>query len=236
MMKTKKYKKFLVITPDNYDKLIALSIPQDHLSDVEKKIVEILQNRNLSTLQRINFYRNLMLRQMTINRVSAKPSREEQLKNQEVQKQLNKLKDGESNTDPVFDEKSTENGVIDFLPRSTALDVSYIPSNASTPINQNSEEMIENLSEPEDDFDLSQAKDDLMDLIESNAANASVNLMDFKHGNSNDSGKKFVTVGDDAESSKNIDKKQPRNRADRKTPPATRSRRALLWDEYGTPK
>lgn len=72
MISGKGFQKFVVLQPNVFEKFKSTSVPNDHLSNVEKNIIAVLKNKQLSTLQRFRYYTQLLNRSNK-NNISSKP-------------------------------------------------------------------------------------------------------------------------------------------------------------------
>lgn len=61
MMTTNKFKKYIVLTPEVFEKIKNSSFAETHLDSVERQMLNVLKNNRLTTGQRLRFFHRLLL-------------------------------------------------------------------------------------------------------------------------------------------------------------------------------
>lgn len=69
----KKYKRYIIVAPEVYTELKAAAVADAHLSDVEKKMLNMLRDTTYSSTQRLAFYHKLLLN--NLRKVYSDPSK-----------------------------------------------------------------------------------------------------------------------------------------------------------------
>lgn len=68
-MSNKKFKKFVVVNPELFEKLKSTSFEGLKLSEIEKKMVSILRNNQLTVNQRLRMYHNLLYQNIRLQKL-----------------------------------------------------------------------------------------------------------------------------------------------------------------------
>lgn len=205
-MSNKKFKKFVVVNPEFYEKLKASGFEGLKLSEVEKKMVSVLRNNKLTINQRLMMYHNLLYQNMrlmkqqepTINKTKVtthEMSVQTTPQDTEDAEMMNEIATGQST--PYFDRKGPRRDLPSFKKRSrltafdgSVLDESILRRSAKLPKSTNTSQVN---NDDDDEMDIDKEHEDFMEEVRRQSGGP-VDFRDLTFRNLEDPDVEFATV------------------------------------------
>lgn len=179
----KKFKKFILLEPNTFDKIKSLSIDTSNLTNTERQLISILQNALLSPSQRLSYYKMLLNRNIP-NQGVEHPLTSSSKENEKIAK----------STQTVQRAKNFSTQTESFLPKLPRLQNESIYDSS---LNQNvdSSQRIEiSDSDSDREIDIMQEKANLVETIIQASGDPSTRINNLSFKNINDPNSDFISI------------------------------------------